>query len=314
MSITQNADYVFSVILQPGASTSTSGGCGQFDPIRDGAGHVIGGTITIFDSQANGVDCEPIRSVIIAHEIGHFLGLGDSSCPGYIMGPPTGSPSEGVQSAECDQANNDWLTPDEVNNPPVGCDPAPPSPIVINLEKGGYRLTGTNDPVVFDITATGNKDTIGWTERGANEAFLWLDRNGNGKVDDGSELFGTATLLRSGRRASNGFAALAEFDDNRDGVIDGQDSIWNSLLLWIDANHDGISQLGEIQALAETPITSMEVSYHWTGRQDQYGNTFRYEGHIHEGLSRKSIYDIFFVKTSQGSATAQWHLLPTCTY
>src|ERR1043165_1278367 len=84
------------------------------------------------------------------------------------------------------------------------------SPIVINFAGGGYQLTGADSPVVFDIAATGQPVRIGWTAAGADEAFLCLDRNHNGRIDNGAELFGSATPLKDGSRALNGFPALAE--------------------------------------------------------------------------------------------------------
>jgi hypothetical protein len=169
------------------------------------------------------------------------------------------------------------------------------TPIIFNLGNGGYRLTGADNPVVFDINATGRPLRIGWTAPGENEAFLWLDRNRNGSVDDGSELFGTSTRLHNGQRAENGFIALAESDANHDGVIDGRDPIWNSLSLWYDYNHDGITQSGETESIGASSITEIGLSYHWTGRADQSGNMFRYEGRLKEGNRTRPFYDIFFV-------------------
>ena len=146
-----------------------------------------------------------------------------------------------------------WL-PDETKStgqdcwygpPPPPGDPAdqcdglggfgnPCSPIVINLADAEWRLSGADDPVSFDIDADGRPNRITWTGRGEPLAFLARDRNANGVIDDGRELFGTATLLTSGSRAVNGFEALAELDENDDGVIDGLDAVWTKLLLWTD--------------------------------------------------------------------------------
>src|SRR5205823_12603124 len=92
------------------------------------------------------------------------------------------------------------------------------SPIVINFSTGGYRLSGADSPVLFDISNEGHVRRIGWTAAGAEEAFLCLDRNGDGQITNGSELFGNATPLKDGSLADNGFQALADFDDNHDGV------------------------------------------------------------------------------------------------
>src|SRR4051812_19872847 len=116
------------------------------------------------------------------------------------------------------------------------------SPILINFEKGDYRLTGSNAPVLFDMSGSGHPRPMGWTAAGADEAFLWLDRNNNGKVTSGAELFGNFTPLQNGQLARNGFEALRELDTNNDGVIDERDPIWSRLMLWRDLNHNGISE------------------------------------------------------------------------
>ncbi len=174
------------------------------------------------------------------------------------------------------------------------------SPIVINLDNGTYELTGAESPVLFDIAGTGTKLPIGWTAPGTNQAFLWMDRDHDGVVSGGAELFGTATVLENGHRAANGFEALREFDTNGDGVIDANDPVWPHLLLWTDRNHDGISQPNEITRLADSPVRAISLTYHWTGRRDEHGNTFRYEGLISlstggKGSREEPVYDIFFV-------------------
>jgi hypothetical protein len=167
-------------------------------------------------------------------------------------------------------------------------------PLLINFS-GPYKLSGLDDPVVFDINATAQAKTIGWTARGSDEAFLAFDRNGNGQIDDGSELFGNATLLTQGGRAQNGFEALAQYDTNGDGVINASDPIWSALLLWVDANHNGVSDPSELRRISGSTITAIETGYHWSGRRDQFGNRFGFEGQLHEGKRSKAFYDVFFV-------------------
>lgn len=182
------------------------------------------------------------------------------------------------------------------------------SPIVVNFAAGDYRLTGADAGVSFDIAASGTPFEIGWTAAGADEAFLWLDRNVNGRVDDGSELFGTATPLADGSTAPNGFVALAEYDDDRDGQINDGDAVWTRLRLWRDFNHDGRSQSEEIRDVSASPINAIELTYRWTGRQDQYGNLFKYQSRV--WLTRRDgqpvarpLYDIFFsVRQSETNA------------
>jgi len=173
------------------------------------------------------------------------------------------------------------------------------SPIIINLEKGDYRLTGSNAPVVFDIAGDGHPHPMGWTAAGANEAFLWLDRNHNGTVTSGAELFGNFTPLQNGQRAKNGFEALREFDTNGDGVIDERDPIWSRLMLWQDLNHNGISEPNEILPIAGSGVTSIDLHDHWSGRRDTSGNLFKYESLVSITDSaghtvQRPVYDIFF--------------------
>lgn len=170
----------------------------------------------------------------------------------------------------------------------------PCSPIVINLSTGPWTFSGTDDPVLFDINANGRLNRITWTGRGEPLAFLALDRNGNGVIDDGTELFGTATPLASGAAASSGFDALLETDANADGVIDRADAIWTSLLLWADANHDGVSQAGEISRLTDTDVVALRTAFHEASRVDREGNAFRYASLLRLERGQRPYYDVFF--------------------
>jgi hypothetical protein len=185
------------------------------------------------------------------------------------------------------------LTPATPDGPPIS------SPVVINLGPGEYRLTGADDPVLFDIAATGHPLRIGWTAADADEAFLWYDRNHDGIVNDGSELFGTATVLANGKKATNGFEALAVFDSDGNGMIDRNDAVWPKLLLWQDKNHDGVSQSDEISAISASAVRSIVLQYHLTGRRDRWGNKFSHESSvvIERGVGSvlRPVYDIFFV-------------------
>jgi hypothetical protein len=141
---------------------------------------------------------------------------------------------------------------------------------------------------------------IGWTAAGADEAFLWLDRDHDGKVGSGAELFGTATPLKNGQPAKNGFQALREFDTNGDGVITSRDDIWSQLQLWRDTNHNGISEPSETTPIARSGVYAFGLAYRWTGRRDQWGNSFKYESFVlledeRRRLRVKALCDIFFV-------------------
>jgi len=175
------------------------------------------------------------------------------------------------------------------------------SPILLDLDRNQFHLSG--GPVVFDIDADGLFEIVTWVSRGTQDAFLFLDRNGNGVVDDGSELFGDATLLTSGEQARHGYEALAEFDlvengGNQDGEIDDADSIFSDLEVWIDSNANGIHESFESQSLAEAGVLTIGLNYRESSRTDSHGNEFRYigRGSIEVDGRRKNMWttDVFF--------------------
>src|SRR5205085_2701983 len=106
-------------------------------------------------------------------------------------------------------------------------------------------MTDAANGVSFDIRGWGTPEQIGWTAFGTDDGWLALDRDGNGTIDNGMELFGTATPQPGPER--NGFLALAEYDKaakggNGDHLITKLDAVWRKLRIWIDANHNGISE------------------------------------------------------------------------
>lgn len=166
---------------------------------------------------------------------------------------------------------------------------------IINLSDGPWRLSGADDPVTFDIDADGMPNHITWIGRGEPLAFLALDRNRNGSIDDGGELFGTATLSTTGSPTANGFDALKELDGNGDRLIDQRDAIWTRLLLWTDANHDGISQTAELRPLAQSDVRALRTDYRESSRTDRASNSFRYMSTLQMTQGQRPYYDIFFV-------------------
>jgi len=102
--------------------------------------------------------------------------------------------------------------------------------------------------------------------------WLVLDVDGNGSIDGGHELFGTATRLADGARAANGFAALAQLDTNHDGRIDAGDAQWDALRLWRDADGNRSSSPHELTPLAASGITALPLQYHSDPRCDARDN------------------------------------------
>ncbi len=135
----------------------------------------------------------------------------------------------------------------------------PRDPLVLDLDGDGIDAVGIagNSPILFDHDADGVRTGTGWIK--PDDGFVVLDRDGNGLIDSGRELFGDETLLANGSKAPNGYAALAQHDSNGDGRIDSADAVYGQLRIWQDANQDGISQTGELHHLAELGIASIGV-------------------------------------------------------
>ncbi|HEX7154724.1 MAG TPA: hypothetical protein VF618_24775 [Thermoanaerobaculia bacterium] len=149
-------------------------------------------------------------------------------------------------------------------------------PIVLDLGDSGLDLGSIDAPVAFDLDADGQRELLSWTAAQSEDALLAFDRNGNGTIDDGQELFGWATKLASGANAEVGYAALAELDANGDGVVDASDAAFAQLRAWVDTNHDGVSQAAELKSLASVGIIALEYDYKESERHDQDGNQLRY--------------------------------------
>jgi len=179
------------------------------------------------------------------------------------------------------------------------------SPVLIDVLGDGFRLTDFAGGVFFDLDANGRRGRISWTAAGSDDSWLALDRNGNGLIDDGRELFGNHTPQPAPPAGSsrNGFLALAEFDrasagGNSDGRIDSKDAIYARLRLWRDENHDGVSQASELRPLAESDVARLHLDYRESKRADEYGNRFRYRAKVDDAKGLKVgrwAWDVFLL-------------------
>jgi hypothetical protein len=192
----------------------------------------------------------------------------------------------------CDAFEPETLCP---NVPPENCY----SPLVI--ADGKYRFSDVTDPVMFDLNADGVADRTTWTARDSGVRFLWLDRNRNGRVDNGAELFGNHTS----KAASNGFLALAQWDNPPfNGQIDEFDQVWPHLQLWEDVNHDGVSQPHEITRLADSDITALGLQFDVKKKDDKAGNQLRFRADLWRSHRVDKYYDVYFVWVPDGASSA----------
>lgn len=186
------------------------------------------------------------------------------------------------------------------------CRCQPPSPIIIDTLGNGYNLTSGDDGVLFDINGDGLTERFAWTSVNPDDAFLVLDRNNNGTIDNGRELFGNFTQ-QPPTDEPNGFLALAEFDrpdrgGNNDGVIDRRDFVFAYLRLWRDVNHNGVSELTELFTLPDMNVFKIELKFRESGRVDEHGNLFKYRSKVRDARGAhvgRWAWDVFFVGPSQ---------------
>jgi hypothetical protein len=195
------------------------------------------------------------------------------------------------------------------------------SPIILDLTGRGFRLSNPEGGVWFRVFPNiARKIQVAWPIAGSGNGWLVLDRNENGIIDDFGEFFGNETNQPAplAGQQRNGFAALAVYDrpdqgGNGDGRISKEDAIYGKLRVWVDENHDGISQPAELHTLDSLDIASIDLQYKEVKKVDEFGNIFRFRSSVRDsagGETNKVTYDVYLTLGSSqpDETTANWFL------
>ena len=143
-------------------------------------------------------------------------------------------------------------------------------PIILDLDGDGVETLAQESGRHFDHDGNGFAEQTGWV--GADDGLLIRDREPGAAITSGSQLFGDFTLLSNGKMAAHGFEALADLDDNHDGVIDQADAAWAELAIWKDSNSDAYLDPGERLSLEQAGVRQLRLSYRNGSQVDSQGN------------------------------------------
>lgn len=256
-----------------------------------------------------------------AHEVGHLMGHQDvgnkpqGSCFGLtIMYETIYSNIDSFPSSLCsDQlAVANKHSPGNYNPCDYGCpagytqscvgdqQPDPNNcnccinytPVLVDLLGDGIDMSGLEDGVTYQINAAGSRLKLGWPV-GPDDVWLALDRNGNGTIDHGGELFGNTTPQKTGGFAPNGYEALADLDENGDSWVDADDAQFDRILVWSDGNRNGVAEPSEVRSAIDAGIRRIGTRYRESRRQDQWGNKFKYVGRVETIFGGRRSVDVY---------------------
>jgi hypothetical protein len=175
------------------------------------------------------------------------------------------------------------------------------TPIVLDLDGTGIHTTSAANGVHFDLNGTGTTNKVGWIT--GNSGLLVMDRNHDGQINDGTELFGVATKNADGTRAGNGYAALALEDTNHDHKLTTADAHFKDIKVWVDGNHDGKSDASELHGLADFGIVSLDLN-HVTGSQMDNGNLLgMVSSYTTADGATHQMADVYFAKDTTAATT-----------
>ncbi|MEZ5690848.1 MAG: tandem-95 repeat protein [Rickettsiales bacterium] len=149
-------------------------------------------------------------------------------------------------------------------------------PLIIDKNGDGVALDSfQTSAALFDLNEDGTLENTGWTQANSDDSFLVIDKNSNGNIDDISEMFGNQSI--------SGFSELKTYDSNNDNLINSQDTQFNLLKLWNDANANGIVDAGELTTLTENNITEISLN--------KYSKQKIIEGNLQTAISTVTLAD-----------------------
>jgi hypothetical protein len=197
-------------------------------------------------------------------------------------GPPSRPPGGGGQPVACDPGH-------------TGCTEGFPEPLILDLNGDGiHTVAFDQSPVSFDMDGNGAPDVTAWTDPATEEGFLFYDLNHNGVIDGGQELFGDATTLPNGKRATTGVEVLGLCDTKRyggngDGVISPGDAAYGKIRVWVDRNHDAVATRDETYSLGELAVTELSLQFRELTAAESWGvdatgNYHRFQGSFTQRL------------------------------
>ena len=189
-----------------------------------------------------------------------------------------------IPSAQAADLANDWNTAKQTV-----------SPLILDLDGDGVVETQSKtEGIYFDHTGDGFAEATGWA--GADDGLLVRDLNGDGAINNGTELFGNNTRLKNGQYAANGFEALKDLDSNKDGKLNSADAAWNSLRVWKDTDADAQTDAGELLSLANAGVREIKLAYTNAGTNpDQLGNEHRQTStYTTTSGTVRAVHDVWF--------------------
>lgn len=171
------------------------------------------------------------------------------------------------------------------------------SPLILDLDGDGVETIGTNSGVYFDHANDGFKENTGWV--GKDDGLLVRDINGNGQIDNGTELFGNNSVLSNGKKAKNGFEALKDLDSNQDYVFDQNDAAWNEVKVWKDSNSNGIVDEGELLTMEQAGVDHIRLTDKTKNQTDEFDNIHRQSGYFMSSDGKlETMTDVWFATES----------------